>query len=109
MDEEKIVTTEEQKDVGAMTNDELKGAVSKTLEKIRTQALLLGSQAMCSTILQKITEFERMPGKRTLNDHRRLVKDIKEFCQIGLSRKVNLDGTTSEISDEETTVESAES
>lgn len=109
MDEEKINTTKEQKDVGAMTNDELKGAVNKTLEKIRNQALLLGAQAMCSTILQKINEFEHMPGKRTLNDHRRLIKDIKEFCQIGLSRKVNLDGTTSKISEEETSTEETES
>lgn len=87
--------TEEKKDVGAMDNDELKGAISETVKKVRTQALLLGSQAMCSTILQKIKTFEQKPGKLTLNDHRRLVADIKNFCEIGLSRKVNLDGTTS--------------
>lgn len=102
MDEEKInVTEEEQKDVGAMDNYELKGTINKTLEKIRTQALLLGSQAMCSTILQRIVEFEHRPGKRTLNDHRRLVADIKKFCEVGLSRKVNLDGTTSAIKEDE--------
>ena len=94
---------EENKDVGAMDNDELKGAINETVKKVRTQALLLGSQAMCSTILQKIKAFEQKPGKLTLNDHRRLVADIKNFCEIGLSRKVNLDSTTS-IREEETDV-----
>ena len=101
MDEEKIVTTEEeQKDVGSMDNDELKGAINETMRKLRTQSMLLGAQAMCSTMLQKIAEFERKPGKRTLNDHRRLVADIKKFCEVGVSRNVNLDGTTSEKTDE---------
>lgn len=107
MDEEKTNELNEEedtpKDTSAMTNEELKDAVSKTLEKIRTQALLLGAQSMCSVILSKIMEFETKPGKRTLNDHRRLVADIKKFCQTGVSRKVNPDGTTSEKTEEETT------
>lgn len=86
----------EQKDVGSMSNDELKGAIKDIMEKNRTQALLLGAQAMCSTVLQKINTFERKQGKITMNDYKRLVKDIKSFCEVGLSRKVNLDGTTSE-------------
>ena len=43
------------------------------------------------------------PGKRTLNDYRRLVKDIRGFCETGVSRKINADGTTSEKTEEETT------
>lgn len=103
MDEEKTneVNEEVENDVSAMNNDDLKSAISQTLEKIRTQNLLLGAQSMCSVILQKIIEFETKPGKRTLNDHRRLVADIKKFCQTGISRKVNLDGTTSEKTEEE--------
>ena len=96
---------EEKKDVGSMDNNELKDAISETVKKVRNQALLLGSQAMCSTILQKIKVFEQKPGKLTLNDHRRLVADIKNFCEIGLSRKVNLDGTTSIKDDESDTEE----
>ena len=106
MDEEKtneVNEVEDPKDTSEMSNDELKDAVSKTLERIRTQALLLGAQSMCSVILQKIVEFDAKPGKRTLNDHRRLVADIRKFCQTGLSRKVNSDGTTSEKAEEETT------
>ena len=94
MDNENIDLVEEQSTTNPVTNDDFKEAAGEVLKKVRTQALLLGSQAMCSTILQKIKEFESKAGKRTLNDHRRLVADIKNFCEIGLSRKVNLDGTT---------------
>lgn len=94
MDKEK--TNEVAEDTSKMSNQDLKDAVSQTIEKIRNQSLLLGAQTMCSVILQKIMEFESKPGRHTLNDHKRLVKDIKEFCQTGISRKVNADGTTSE-------------
>ena len=82
--------------------DELKSALEDQFKKMQTQSMLLGAQAMCSTILQKITIFENEPGKRTLNDHRRLVKDLKKFAETGLSRKVNLDGTTSPIEEDNT-------
>ena len=82
--------------------DELKDALEDQFKKIQTQSMLLGAQAICSTILQKITIFENEPGKRTLNDHRRLVKDLKKFAETGLSRKVNLDGTTSPVEDNNT-------
>lgn len=77
------------------SDDLLKEAVEKQLSKIRTQSMLIGAQTSCSVILQKIAAWEAQPGKRTLNDHRRLIKEIKEFCSIGVSRKVNPDGTTS--------------
>ena len=106
MDEEKtneVVENEDPRDTSDMSNQGLKDAISQTLEKIRTQNLLLGAQSMCSVILQKIMEFEMKPGKRTLNDYRRLVKDIRGFCETGVSRKINADGTISEKPKEETT------
>lgn len=85
-----------------MDNNQLKEAISGTLEKIRTQALLLGAQSICSVILQKINDFEHKNGKITMNDYKRLTKDIKQFCKTGVSRNVNFDGTTSAITEEET-------
>lgn len=93
MEENKI--TEEQKE--PLSNDELKGAIEETLSKIRRQSMLLGAQVVCQTILDKITQFERIPGSKSNNDHKRLIKDIKKFCEIGLSRKVNTDGETESI------------
>lgn len=96
MGEENTNEMVKENDTSGMSNQELKNAINQTVEKIRTQSLLLGAQTMCAAILQKIMEFDKMPGKHTLNDHRRLVKDIKEFCQTGIRRKINYDGTTSE-------------
>lgn len=84
------------------SDDLLKEAIEKQLSKIRTQSMLIGAQTSCSVILQKIAAWEAQPGKRTLNDHRRLIKEIKEFCSVGVSRKVNPDGTTSPKDDDNT-------
>lgn len=104
MDEDNKIVSEE-KDAGVMSTIELKDAVNDVLEKVRTQALLLGGQSMCSVILQKIITFEHKQGKTTMNDYKRLVKDIKGFCAKGISRKVNPDGTTSEKTEEETIIQ----
>lgn len=79
------------------TNDELKGAIEETLSKIRRQSMLLGAQVMLQAVLDKITAFERKPGSKSNNDHKRLIKDIKQFCETGLSRKVNPDGETEPV------------
>ena len=82
-------------DEEATTDDELKSVIETKLKEIQTQNVLIGAQTACTVILQKIAAWEAQPGKRTLNDHRRIIKDIKEFCLTGVSRKVNPDGTTS--------------
>jgi hypothetical protein len=79
------------------TTDELKGAIEETLSKIRRQSMLLGAQVMLQTVLDKITAFERKQGSKSNNDHKRLIKDIKQLCETGLSRKVNADGETEPI------------
>lgn len=107
MDEEKVIEFEEEtfEDEDYITpegQDELRGAIEDQFKKIQTQNLLLGAQTMCSVILQKIAAWEQQPGKRTLNDHRRIIKEVKEFCKTGISRKVNPDGTTSPIEENDT-------
>lgn len=79
------------------TDDELKGAIEATLSKIRRQSMLLGFQVACQTVLDKIVAFDRKPGSKSNNDHKRLIKDIKQFVEQGLSRKVNTDGETESI------------
>ena len=79
------------------TKDELKDAIEETLSKIRRQSMLLGAQVMLQTVLDKITDFERKPGSKSNNDHKRLIKEIRQFCETGLSRKVNINGETEPI------------
>lgn len=85
------------------TEDPLKEAIEEQLKKIQRQNLLIGAQTMCSVILQKITTAMSKPGKRTMNDYKRIIKDIESFCRTGLSRKVNADGETESV--EEVTTE----
>ena len=94
MDEE-IKTIEEENN--ELTNDELKTAIEDQLSKIRRQSMLLGFQVAAKSVLDKITVFERTPGNKSNNDHKRLIKDIKKFCEQGLSRKVNVDGETEPV------------
>lgn len=77
--------------------DPLKEVINEQLRKIQRQNLLLGAQTICHTVLEKILKVEMQPGKRTMNDYRRLIKDIRHFCEIGISRKVNTDGETESI------------
>ena len=79
-------------------NVDIKNNVEETIDdtivKFHRQSLLLGGQSACKLILDKIIAFEHKPGSKSNNDHKRLIKDIKNFCEIGLSRKVNTEEET---------------
>jgi hypothetical protein len=83
----------------------LKEAIEEQMRKIQRQNLLIGAQTICRVVLEKIVTAETKPGKRTMNDYKRLMKDVKQFCTTGLSRKVNADGETEPIEEEPTTEE----
>ena len=83
-------------------DEELEAAVKEQMEKLRTQSMLLGFQVACHSVLQKIADTMQKPGKTSMNDYKRLIKEIHEFCSTGISKKVNLDGTTSPIEEDNT-------
>ena len=90
-----------QEQSSALETDELKEAIEETLSKIRTQSMLLGAQAICKTVLDKVYAFESSNYKKSANDYKRCLKDLKKFCETGLSRKVNQDGTTEPVEQSE--------
>ena len=94
-------------DVSSMGNDELKNAIDEQMRNLRRQSMLIGAQTACRVILEKLYAHHSKPGKKTYRDYERLFKEIKDFCETGVSRKINLDGTTSPI-EENTTEEAAE-
>lgn len=93
MEENKPIENQEE----TLNNDELKSAIEEGMSKLRRQSMLLGAQVICQTVLDKITKFENTPGSKSNNDHKRLIKDIKKFCEVGVSRKVNTDGETEPV------------
>lgn len=98
----------EEKNENPMDNNELKSAIQEQLRKIQSQNLALGFRVCCQTVLDKITAFEHSPGKKTNNDHKRLIKDIKEFVEKGLSRKMNEKGEIEVPVAEETKAETVQ-
>lgn len=99
--EEESLDMVDEGDTSKMTDDELKKAIEEQMSKLRTQSMLLGAQSICQVILQKIYTAKSKPGKKTYRDYERLIADIQKFCETGISRQVNTDGTTSEISKED--------
>lgn len=82
----------EDQETPAIERDELKDAIEEQLSKIRRQSMVLGFRVSCQTILDKIVAFERTPGTKSNNDHKRLIKDIKKFVEQGLARKMDENG-----------------
>ena len=83
-----------------VANDEaLENAIKEQLSNMYTKGLLTGAQAVCTVILTKIYEATNKP-KVTLRDYKRLMEYIVQFCKTGVSRKINDDGTTSELDED---------
>ena len=70
-------------------DDEFKKLVYERMRKIHNEGMIVGLQTACHTILDNIYAFERSAGKKSTNDYKRIVKEIKRFCEVGISRKAN--------------------
>ncbi len=72
-------------------NDGFREAVYTQMRKIHNEGMVVGFQTACHTALDKIYAFERSVGKKSANDYKRCIKDLKKFFEIGISRKVDAD------------------
>ena len=110
--EEMIENTVEAEDTitvpAEVSEDDFEAVVKEEMQKIQRQNLLLGAQTMCRVVLDKIFTFKAKPGKPTMNDYKRLVKDIQQFCETGVSRKVTVDGETVPRDEEPTAEETVQ-
>lgn len=75
-------------DITDEQKDEFKDKVADVVEKIRTQALLLGARTMAVTIANMIDGDINKPGKRSMADMRRIVKKVRDFCQTAINHTV---------------------
>lgn len=80
-----------------LSKEELKSMLEEQLSRTRNQAVIVGFQVGCKTILDKIVAFESAPGSKSNNDHKRLIKDIKKICEIGLARNATTDDKTEPV------------
>ena len=82
---EDVATNDEANDT---QDNELKEKLSDAVEKLRTQAMLLGARAMTVTIANMIDGDMNKPGKSTMADMRRLVKKVRDFCQKAIDHPI---------------------
>ena len=83
--------------------DALKEAIEANFQNFQRQSMLLGAQTILRVVLEKIVVVENKPGKISMNDYKRLVKDLKNFCVTGLSRDISNDMTTELVGDDNNT------
>lgn len=69
-------------------DEEFADASKEIIEKIQTQAMLLGGRAMCVTIARMMDAELNKPGKRTMADMKRIVKKVRDFCQKAVDHPV---------------------
>lgn len=70
-------------------NDDFKELVYERMRKIYNDGMIVGFQTACHTALDRIYAFESSAGKKSTNDYKRCLKDLKKFFEIGISRKAN--------------------
>ena len=98
---EEIHNVEEESKNNLADNEEFKEAVQAQMRRIHNQGMVVGFQTACHTVLDNIYAFERKPGSKSANDYKRIIKSIKQFCETGVSRKMNRNGEI-EIAESET-------
>jgi hypothetical protein len=70
-----------------LATEELKEAMNEQFTKIQNQAMVLGIRVASKMVLDKIAVAMSKPGKRSLNDYKRLIKEIEDFCNVAMTQK----------------------
>jgi len=68
-----------------MNDDELKEAINGTLERIRTQNMILGYRTACMTIMQMISGWHKPNCSH--REYERIFKKVEEFCGKALKQE----------------------
>lgn len=74
-------------DTSAMSNDELKEAVQKTLDKVRNDGIVAGYRVACMTIMQMISGWHKPNCSH--REYERIFKKVEEFCGKALKQPDN--------------------
>ena len=70
-----------------MSDDELKEAIDATLERIRTQNMIIGYRTACMTIMQMISGWRKPNCSH--REYQRIFKKLEEFCGKALKQEEN--------------------
>lgn len=70
-------------------DNDFKELVYSQMRKTYNDGMVVGFQTACHAALDKIYAFERSVGKKSANDYKRCLKDLKKFFEVSISRKAN--------------------
>lgn len=62
------------------SKDNLTLSIKEEVKKMEKQAMYQGMRTVCGVILTMVNKTTNKPGKISLNDYRRLAKDVTKFC-----------------------------
>lgn len=85
------------------SDDEFKEAVYTKMRQIHNEGMIVGFQTACHTALDRIYAFESSHGKKSTNDYKRCLKELKKFFNVGISHKAQSDNEP--VSEEDTDAE----
>lgn len=97
---EKTIEEQEQGQ-NPLESEELKEAIMARMQSIYNDGMIVGFQTACHTALSKIYSFESSNGKKSANDYKRCIKDLKKFFEIGISRRSNSNEKSEETANTE--------
>lgn len=87
--ENEVLDLENEEDEGAAAaaDEKFRSQITGTLKGMQSRARLDGMKTMAQLILTVINSFEKKDGKKSCNDYKRLVKNIKKACNHALENK----------------------
>ena len=68
----------------SMNDDELKEAITKQLEKIRNENIIVGYRVACQTVIDLIAPWHQPNCSK--REYERIFKKLEEFCTKGLKK-----------------------
>ena len=71
-------------DSKSMQDDELKAAITKQLEKIRNENIIVGFRVACQTVMDLIAPWHQPNCSK--REYERIFKKLEEFCVKGLKK-----------------------
>ena len=101
MEELNNTIEEQEQEQNPLDSVELKEAIMTRMQQIYNDGMIVGFQTACHTALDKIYAFERSASKKSANDYKRCLKDLKRFFEIGISRKTNTDNVAESVENTE--------
>jgi hypothetical protein len=74
------------KEIRDASEEDLRKVIEDWLERTRTQGMKIGAQMMAIGVNAIVQKHLNKPGKNSLNDYKRCMKDMQKFLAVQLKQ-----------------------